>query len=43
MKEDSQKEMRKEMFDQMEADLQENCKPEERMFALHPDEEHIKV
>lgn len=43
MKEDSQKEMRKEMFDQMEADLQENCKPEERMFALHPDEEHIIV
>ena len=43
MKEDSQKEMRKEMFDRMEADLQENCKPEERMFALHPDEEHIIV
>ena len=43
MRQESQKEMRKEMFDQMEADLQENCKPEERMFALHPDEEHIIV
>ncbi len=43
MSQESQKEMRKEMFDQMEADLQENCKPEERMFALHPDEEHIIV
>ena len=31
------------MFDQMEADLQKTCKPEERMFALHPDEEHIIV
>ena len=38
-----QKEMRKEMFDQMEADLQKTCKPEDRMFALHPDEEHIIV
>lgn len=35
--------MRKQMFDQMEADLQKTCKPEERMFALHPDEEHIIV
>ena len=35
--------MRKEMFDQMEADLQKTCKLEERMFALHPDEEHIIV
>jgi len=43
MSQESQKEMRKEMFDQMEADLQENCNPEERMFALHPDEEHIIV
>lgn len=43
MKEDSQKEMRKEMFDRMEAELQKTCKPEERMFALHPDEEHIIV
>ena len=40
---ESQKEMRKEMFDQMEADLQKSCKPEDRMFALHPDEEHIVV
>ena len=40
---ESQKEMRKEMFDQMEADLQKTCKPEDRMFALHPDEEHIIV
>ena len=31
------------MFDQMEADLQKTCKPEDRMFALHPDEEHIIV
>ena len=38
-----QKEMRKEMFDQMEADLQKSYKPEERMFSLHPDEEHIIV
>lgn len=43
MKQESQKEMRKEMFDQMEADLQKTCKPEDRMFALHPDEEHIIV
>ena len=43
MKEDSQKEMRKEMFDRMEAELQKTCKPEERMFALHPDEDHIIV
>lgn len=35
--------MRKEMFDRMEADLQKTCKPEDRMFALHPDEEHIIV
>ena len=38
-----QKEIRKEMFDQMEANLQKTCKPEDRMFALHPDEEHIIV
>ena len=31
------------MFDQMEAGLQKTCKPEDRMFALHPDEEHIVV
>ena len=43
MEQNSQKEIRKEMFDQMEADLQERCKPEDRMFALHPDEEHIIV
>ena len=43
MKQESQKEIRKEMFDQMEADLQKTCKPEDRMFALHPDEEHIIV
>lgn len=43
MGQNSQKEIRKEMFDQMEADLQERCKPEDRMFALHPDEEHIIV
>ena len=43
MGKDIQKEMRKQMFDQMEADLQKTCKPEERMFALHPDEEHIIV
>lgn len=40
---ESQKEMRKQMFEQIEADLQKHCKPEERMFALHPDEEHIIV
>ena len=40
---ESIKDMRKQMFDQMEADLQKTCKPEERMFALHPDEEHIIV
>ena len=34
MKQESQKEIRKEMFDQMEADLQKTCKPEDRMFAL---------
>ena len=27
----------------MEADLQECCKHEDRMFALHPDEDHIIV
>ena len=43
MKQDSQKEMRKQMFDRMEAELQKTCKPEERMFALHPDEDHIIV
>lgn len=43
MKQESQKEIRKKMFDQMEADLQNSCKPEDRMFALHPDEEHIIV
>ena len=35
--------MRKKMFGQMEAGLQKTCKPEDRMFALHPDEEHIVV
>ena len=35
--------MRKEMFDRMEAELQKTCKPEERMFALHTDEDHIIV
>ena len=34
MKQDSQKEMRKQMFDRMEAELQKTCKPEERIFAL---------
>ena len=43
MEKDIQKEMRKQMFDQIEADLQKSCKPEERMFALHPDEDHIIV
>lgn len=43
MGKDIQKEMRKQMFDQIEADLQKSCKPEERMFALHPDEDHIIV
>lgn len=43
MKQESQKETRKEMFDRMEADLLKTCKPEDRMFALHPDEEHIIV
>lgn len=43
MKQDSQKEMRKQMFDRMEAELQKTCKPEERMFALHTDEVHIIV
>ena len=43
MKQESQKEMRKEMFDRMEADLQKTCKPEDWMFAMHPDEEHIIV
>lgn len=33
----------KQMFYRMETDLQERCKPEERMFALHPDEDHIIV
>ncbi len=31
------------MFDMMETDLQEHCKPEDRMFAMHPDEEHIII
>ena len=43
MKQDSQKEMRKQMYDRMEAELQKTCKPEERMFALHTDEDHIIV
>ena len=43
MGKDIQKEMRKQMFDQIEADLQKRCKPEKRMFSLHPDEEHIIV
>lgn len=41
--EESQKEMRKQMFDQIEANLQKSCKPEERMFSLHPDKDHIIV
>ena len=40
---ESQKEMRKQMFKQIEADLQKRCKPEKRMFSLHPDEDHIIV
>lgn len=43
MGKDIHKEMRKQMFDQMETELQKTCKPEERMFSLHPDEEHIIV
>ena len=43
MGKDIQKEMRKQMFDRIEADLQKRCKPEKRMFSLHPDEEHIIV
>ena len=43
METESIKDKRKQMFDQMEADLQKTCKPEDRMFALHPDEEHIIV
>lgn len=39
MGKDIHKEMRKQMFDQIEAYLQKSCKPEERMFALHADEE----
>lgn len=39
----SVREVRKQMFDLIEADLQERCKPEDRMFALHPDENHIIV
>ena len=35
--------MRKQMFDRMEAELQKTCKPEERMFALHTDKDHIIV
>lgn len=35
--------MRKQMFNQIEADLQKSCKLEDRMFALYPDEEHIAV
>lgn len=31
------------MFNQIEADLQKSCKPEERIFALHPDEYNIIV
>ena len=40
---ESIKKMRKQMFDQIEADLQKCCKPEKRMFSLHPDEGHIIV
>ena len=43
METESIKDKRKQMFDQMEADLQKTCKPEDRMFAMHPDEEHIIV
>lgn len=40
---ESIKDMRKQMFDKMEADLQTRCKSKERMFAMHPDKEHIIV
>lgn len=43
MEKELQKDIRREMFDRMEADLRKTCKPEERMFALHPDEGHIIV
>ena len=43
MEKELQKDIRREMFDRMEADLRKTCKPEERMFALHPDEGHIVV
>ena len=43
MEKELQKDIRREMFDRMEADLRKTCKPEERMFALHPDEGHIVI
>lgn len=43
MEKEFQKDMRRQMFDMMEADLQEHCKPQDRMFAMHPDEEHVIV
>ena len=43
MEKELQKDIRREMFDRMEADLRKTCKPEERMIALHPDEGHIVV
>lgn len=41
--EKQQEGQRKQLFDEMEASLQKYCKPEDRMFALHPDEDHIIV
>ena len=41
--EKQQEGQRKQSFDEMEASLQKYCKPEDRMFALHPDEDHIIV
>lgn len=37
------RDMCRQLFDQMGTDLQERCKPEDHMFALHPDEDHIIV
>ncbi len=36
-------EMRKEMFEEIEAKLLTEKKPEDRMFAVHPNEDHIIV
>ena len=43
MEKELQKEMRKAMFDRMEADLRKRHKPEDRIFDMHPDEEHVVV